>query len=146
MRTARLFGSLLLVAVSVGALAAPLIAPRGPDESLRGLLNAPPTMPHVRDDAGGWHPPFIYPWRLVSQLERRYEQVRSDRVTLEWFIGGTCGDAVVDTGTSGKVRVTVSVGVSSYPENGKSHEDLVSVADQALYRAKGSGKNLVCIV
>jgi len=55
-------------------------------------------------------------------------------------------NTVVDTGTSGKVRVTVSVGVSSYPENGKSHEDLVSVADQALYRAKGSGKNLVCIV
>jgi peptide/nickel transport system permease protein len=88
MRTARLFGSMLLVAVSVGALAAPLIAPRGPDESLRGLLNAPPTMPHVRDDAGGWHPPFIYPWRLVSQLERRYEQVRSDRVPLAWFAGG----------------------------------------------------------
>jgi len=53
---------------------------------------------------------------------------------------------VVDSGQTGKVKVTVSVGVSSYPENGKSHEDLVSVADQALYRAKGSGKNLVCIV
>ncbi|MBI5267538.1 MAG: sensor domain-containing diguanylate cyclase [candidate division Zixibacteria bacterium] len=55
-------------------------------------------------------------------------------------------NTVVDTGKTGKVKVTVSVGISSYPENGKSHEDLVSVADQALYRAKGSGKNLVCIV
>jgi diguanylate cyclase (GGDEF)-like protein len=55
-------------------------------------------------------------------------------------------NTVVDTGASGKVKVTISAGVSSYPENGKSYEDLVSVADQALYRAKESGKNLVCIV
>jgi diguanylate cyclase (GGDEF)-like protein len=53
---------------------------------------------------------------------------------------------IIDPGQAGKVKVTVSVGVSSYPENGKSQEDLVSIADQALYRAKGSGKNLVCIV
>ncbi|HUV30547.1 MAG TPA: diguanylate cyclase [Acidobacteriota bacterium] len=55
-------------------------------------------------------------------------------------------ETVVDSGPTGKVGITVSIGVSSYPENGKSAEDLVSVADQALYRAKGSGKNLVCIV
>jgi diguanylate cyclase (GGDEF)-like protein len=55
-------------------------------------------------------------------------------------------DHVVNSAASGKLRVTVSVGVTSYPENGKSAEDLVSTADQALYRAKGSGKNLVCTV
>lgn len=42
--------------------------------------------------------------------------------------------------------VTVSVGVSSFPENGRSHEDLVSITDQALYRAKGEGRNLVCTI
>ncbi len=52
---------------------------------------------------------------------------------------------IIDAGSAGKVKITVSVGVSSFPENGRSHEELVSVADQALYRAKGSGKNLVCI-
>ncbi len=51
---------------------------------------------------------------------------------------------VVDTGRAGKLKITVSVGVTSFPENGKTHEDLVSLVDQALYRAKGSGKNLVC--
>jgi diguanylate cyclase (GGDEF)-like protein len=55
-------------------------------------------------------------------------------------------NTVIETGQAGRVKITVSVGVSSFPENGKSAEDLVSVADQALYRAKGSGKNLVCIV
>ncbi len=53
---------------------------------------------------------------------------------------------IIDIGNTSKVKITVSVGISSFPENGKSAEDLVSVADQALYRAKGSGKNLVCVV
>jgi diguanylate cyclase (GGDEF)-like protein len=54
-------------------------------------------------------------------------------------------DTVIDTGAKGKVRITVSIGVSSYPENGRSEEELVTVADQALYKAKDSGKNLVCV-
>jgi len=45
-----------------------------------------------------------------------------------------------------ELKVTVSVGVSSFPENGKSHEELLSLVDQALYRAKGSGKNTVCVI
>jgi len=52
---------------------------------------------------------------------------------------------VIDIGPKGTVKITVSIGVSSYPENGRSEEELVSVADQALYKAKGSGKNLVCV-
>jgi diguanylate cyclase (GGDEF)-like protein len=54
-------------------------------------------------------------------------------------------EMVVDTRDAGKLRITISIGISSYPENGKSAEELVSIADQALYRAKDSGKNLVCI-
>ena len=42
------------------------------------------------------------------------------------------------------LHVTVSVGLTSFPENGRSQEELVSLADQALYRAKDEGRNLVC--
>ena len=52
---------------------------------------------------------------------------------------------IIDTGSTGMVKITVSIGVSSYPENGRSEEELVTVADQALYLAKGGGKNLVCV-
>ncbi len=45
-----------------------------------------------------------------------------------------------------ELQVTVSVGISSFPENGKSHEELVTAADEALYRAKDEGRNLVCTV
>ncbi|MBD3404221.1 diguanylate cyclase [candidate division GN15 bacterium] len=55
-------------------------------------------------------------------------------------------EMIITTEQGEKLKITVSVGVSAYPENGRSHEDLVTAADQALYRAKGSGKNLVCSV
>lgn len=39
------------------------------------------------------------------------------------------------------LQITVSIGVSSYPEQVQSAESLVSVADQHLYQAKKSGRN-----
>nr|MBN2276660.1 sensor domain-containing diguanylate cyclase [candidate division Zixibacteria bacterium] len=45
-----------------------------------------------------------------------------------------------------ELKVTISAGVSSFPENGKPNEELLSLVDQALYRAKGSGKNTVCVI
>ncbi len=54
--------------------------------------------------------------------------------------------ALIDAGKSGRLAITVSVGVTSFPENGRSEEELVSIADQALYRAKGEGRNLVRVI
>jgi len=49
------------------------------------------------------------------------------------------------TGLKGK-KVTVSIGVGSFPCEGvKDMEDLMKVADDNLYRAKRSGKNMVVI-
>jgi len=45
-----------------------------------------------------------------------------------------------------KVKITVSSGVASYPENGKTTKELIEKVDRALYLAKGRGKNLVCSV
>jgi diguanylate cyclase (GGDEF)-like protein len=38
-------------------------------------------------------------------------------------------------------RLTVSIGVATYGEDGTSEEELLKVADQALYQAKRMGKN-----
>ncbi len=43
-----------------------------------------------------------------------------------------------------RVKITVSLGVASYPENGKATKELIEKVDRALYLAKGRGKNLVC--
>jgi diguanylate cyclase (GGDEF)-like protein len=41
------------------------------------------------------------------------------------------------------INITVSIGVSSYPEHGDSFKALVETADQALYRAKQLGRDQV---
>jgi diguanylate cyclase (GGDEF)-like protein len=40
-------------------------------------------------------------------------------------------------------RITSSLGIAVYPEDGQTVEDLIDRADQALYRAKGMGRNRV---
>ena len=42
------------------------------------------------------------------------------------------------------LKVTVSIGVSVYPEDGSDAGEIVERADKALYAAKNSGKNIVC--
>jgi diguanylate cyclase (GGDEF)-like protein len=49
-------------------------------------------------------------------------------------------------GEGSPVKVTVSLGIASFPENGRTSKDLIAKVDQALYLAKGKGKNLVCTV
>lgn len=40
-------------------------------------------------------------------------------------------------------KVTISMGVATYPEDALNGDDLIHAADQALYRAKRSGRNNV---
>ena len=42
------------------------------------------------------------------------------------------------------IRMTVSIGISCFPDNGRPETELVETVDKALYDAKGKGKNLVC--
>ena len=83
---------------------------------------------------GGEEFVVILPQTPLHEAQRIGERIRTQ-----------VEQTVIDTGATGKVKITVSIGVSSYPENGRSEEELVSIADQALYKAKGSGKNLVCV-
>ena len=48
-----------------------------------------------------------------------------------------------DNGTP--LHMTVSIGIASYPEHGESFVSLIESADKALYRAKQTGRNRVCV-
>jgi diguanylate cyclase (GGDEF)-like protein len=42
-------------------------------------------------------------------------------------------------------RVTVSIGVASFPDHGTSAQQIINLADRALYKAKASGRNRVVV-
>ena len=43
----------------------------------------------------------------------------------------------------GKLKVTCSLGVATYPEHARDRETLFDASDRALYKAKHSGRNRV---
>jgi len=49
------------------------------------------------------------------------------------------------TGTARTVTLTSSVGISTYPDNGSTVDELVAHADAAMYRAKRAGRNCYCL-
>jgi peptide/nickel transport system permease protein len=79
-------GRVLLALVLLVALTAPFLAPNPPDRTFTEFLYAPPTRVHIWHD--GLAAPFIYQQRLVSRLERRFEDDRGRPVALRWFAGG----------------------------------------------------------
>jgi diguanylate cyclase (GGDEF)-like protein len=50
-----------------------------------------------------------------------------------------------DLGGAASVKIGVSVGIAMAPEYGSSFDDLLIVADQALYEAKSKGKSRCCV-
>lgn len=42
-------------------------------------------------------------------------------------------------------RITASLGVASFPEDGRSYEELVHASDVALYQAKANGRNQIAV-
>jgi diguanylate cyclase (GGDEF)-like protein len=52
---------------------------------------------------------------------------------------------VLPPGGQEQPRVTVSGGVAAWPSDGRTQSEIIRKADQALYRAKGTGRNRVCI-
>jgi peptide/nickel transport system permease protein len=81
-------GRVLLGIVAIVAFAAPWLTPNPPDRTFPDALYAPPTRIHFLGSEPRILGPFIYPQRLVSRLERRFEEDRARPVPLRWFSNG----------------------------------------------------------
>lgn len=82
----RLGTVLVLVWVAAGALA-PFLSPNPPAAQFE-YPYVPPMRPRLIDADGRWRAPFVYPLRVASLIERRYEMDRSRPVPLVWFSNG----------------------------------------------------------
>ena len=92
----RRLGAVLLTAVALAALGAPWLSPNPPDRRFDELLYAPPTPVHIFDN--GLRAPFVRPLRLVSRLERRFDETTGSVVPLRWMSSQTLVTADPDGG------------------------------------------------
>ncbi|MGZ6317424.1 MAG: diguanylate cyclase [Anaerolineales bacterium] len=82
---------------------------------------------------GGEEFVVILPDMPLEAARDRAELVRRDFSDLRFAFG----DA--------QLGVTISIGVSVYPDDGTTADELIGAADQALYEAKQTGRNRVCL-
>lgn len=65
-------------------------------------------------------------------------------LVLEQFRQGL-GGKLPASGQASGVEVTVSAGLSAYPDDGNAADELLNKASEALYRAKVTGRNKICL-
>jgi diguanylate cyclase (GGDEF)-like protein len=83
---------------------------------------------------GGEEFVFFLPESSAENSLKRADQLREEVKNLEIHYGG-----------ERLASLTLSMGISTYPDQGSNAEDLLRVADVALYRAKIEGRDRVII-
>lgn len=82
---------------------------------------------------GGEEFVVILPDMPLEAARERAELLRRDFADLRFAFGDT------------QLGSTVSIGISVYPDHGTTADELIGAADQALYDAKQTGRNRVCL-
>ena len=76
---------------------------------------------------------------LMPQTEREQAFLTMERIRSE--VESIC----VESGAAQIRDITVSGGLASYPNDGATEAEILRKADQALYRAKVTGRNKICL-
>jgi len=77
---------------------------------------------------------------ILPELDKHQSKSLAEKLCM--VIGKT---KVPRKKTSRKINLTVSLGISTFPEDGRTEDELLKKADEALYKAKDLGRNVVCI-
>ncbi len=65
-------------------------------------------------------------------------------MTIAERIRRTVAETVFEGGRGAAIRLSISIGVATYPQHAVTRQGLLDVADKAMYRAKSLGRNCVC--
>jgi diguanylate cyclase (GGDEF)-like protein len=82
---------------------------------------------------GGEEFALILPETDETGAEQIGERIRKEIAHSQFLLGETV------------ILVTVSIGIATFPRHGRTKEELLAHADQALYTAKQQGRNRVCL-
>lgn len=77
---------------------------------------------------------------VLPNIDTKEATEVAERIRKEVAKAGFEGDPVEP-----KVKKTVSIGVATFPQDAKSDTELIVNADEALYKAKESGRDKVCV-
>ncbi|HVY25113.1 MAG TPA: diguanylate cyclase [Polyangiaceae bacterium] len=105
------------------------------DAVLRGVARLVLSRVRIYDTAcryGGEELVIVVPGAGVAQCEALAESLRSHLAAASFTDGGNVLPSV-----------TASIGIATFPEHGKTTEDLLRAADGAMYEAKAAGRNRV---
>jgi diguanylate cyclase (GGDEF)-like protein len=54
------------------------------------------------------------------------------------------GETLFEAGRETPFRLSISIGVGTFPQHGRDRTSLLDASDKAMYRAKSLGRNCVC--
>jgi diguanylate cyclase (GGDEF)-like protein len=72
------------------------------------------------------------------------DTAHSEALSIAERIRRTVEEQVFEAGRDATLRLTISIGVASYPQHGEARNELLDLSDKAMYRAKSLGRNRVC--
>ncbi|MGA8223381.1 MAG: diguanylate cyclase [Candidatus Acidiferrales bacterium] len=99
-----------------------------------GLLQSRTRVEDIACRYGGEEFALIMPDAHLEFLQKRADELREEAKHLQIHYRGKPLD-----------RISLSLGLSSYPEHGNSAIELLRIADAALYRAKSEGRDRVVV-
>jgi diguanylate cyclase (GGDEF)-like protein len=103
-------------------------------KSLAGLMLTGVRESDIACKYGGEEFTIILPDTPIEVAARRAESLRQEVSTMELHHNGH------DLG-----KVTISIGVATYPQHGTTRDTLIKSADEASYKAKETGRNRVIV-
>jgi diguanylate cyclase (GGDEF)-like protein len=67
----------------------------------------------------------------------------ADGMAIAERIRRTVAETLFEGGDT-PIRLTISIGVATYPHHARDRDGLLDAADKAMYRAKSRGRNCCC--
>ncbi|WP_066854697.1 GGDEF domain-containing protein [Halodesulfovibrio spirochaetisodalis] len=92
---------------------------------------------------GGEEFTIVFPKGSAKEAEPHLDELRRRLASTDFHIRGGKRAPKKRNARKGSVNVTVSIGVAERSEGAQSPMEVVKLADKALYKAKGAGRNIV---